>query len=1306
MVIPFPNIVHAFSECGRDTFDLSNKVPEDEFEIIDSFYSPLKKPYDEFYTHFANDPVNVRNGNLYLLYTDFLIPCRGFPLEIARTYNSRSLDSGDFGFGWTFTYGIKTTKTKGMISIKESDGSSSNYFLSKEKESNVRDTVYLPMRGIIRVVEKDNNGFIRISSISSKEYFDSTGRLIKKEDANGNIFKIIYKDNYIDYVEDASGRRLIFKYTTNGKISSIKDPIGRVYQYTYDAQDNLIEVFSPSGQKTQFSYDSYHNLVKITYPNASYTTFLYDQEKDLLLKEAGPGVKTTTYQYILENKEANSYSTIVIDSLGNKTKYDYLMRTNGITLNIINPQGDKTTKEYDRYGNLFKIISPDGTEILYIYDELNRLTKIFGPSGESMDFSFEPGFCCTEWSKFRAPSGNEILQQFDQHHNLTYVIDSIGNSIETKYDDYGNPVEMINVMGKKNQNIYDKTGNLILTKNFEGETNHFEYDTVGRLISFADRIGRRIRIHYNHEDLITKLVDTFGNQWEYQYDPMGNLIFMKAPDGVVLRYFYDLLGNLIKTVDALGNEKTYSYDRNGNLVSKADENGNTSLFSYNSLGLLASTKDAMNNIISYTYNPGNKIKSILYPNGLNVNYNYFMPANSIQMFINGELLYNVRQNYLGQLTQYTNALNQSTEYVYSPDMFLEHINYPDGTSVKSKKDIKLGKLSIIGRKGTTKYIEYDSLGRVLKTTDALRNEIKYLYKEGKLHQKIYPDEKRAYFDYDRMGRVVQIKYPSGHVEQFKYDTESRVISAKNGNSELEFNYDKQGRLIKVTDRNINRKIEYGYDPAGNRTTLMSPSGLKTFYTYDSLNRITDIKLPDGRNAHYSYNSIGKVERLVHFNGIEHRYSYDDFGRLHRLGFYKRSGKLIRDITYQYDSLGRIVQKGGEYSNINNYEYDISGHLIATTSSEEQIRYKYDQNGNRIEKSMAKEKNAYSYNEDERLIKKDDIRYEYDGRGNRITKIKGMDKTFYEYNEKNQLLKVTPQGNGQIYYEYDPLGRRISVKKNDKIQRYFYDGSRLITELVGDDEIGNEFVYGIMLNEVLYQKSKEHDIFYHADEIGNIIFSSDSNGNIVKDYNYDVFGEVKGKGDLPFFSFTGKVWDKDTGLYYFGKRDYDPEAGRFLQKDPNFNENLYVYVNNDPINYVDPDGGAAVAAIPAAVILTLMVITLISVSPPMQKAMQQTGQKAAEEVDNFAKKVGEAFKKGAEKISKKNPAPPVPAPTTTPIPTQPPTPAKPPNTGTGTTELQEEPTLPGDPTGFEGLPPEVDVFGVLVLLIRCWLQKRR
>ncbi len=67
-------------------------------------------------------------------------------------------------------------------------------------------------------------------------------------------------------------------------------------------------------------------------------------------------------------------------------------------------------------------------------------------------------------------------------------------------------------------------------------------------------------------------------------------------------------------------------------------------------------------------------------------------------------------------------------------------------------------------------------------------------------------------------------------------------------------------------------------------------------------------------------------------------------------------------------------------------------------------------------------------------------------------------------------------------------------------------------------------------------------------------------------------------------YTGKEYDTETGLIYFGGRYYAPELGRWITPDPLFLEkepkkvvemplssNLYAYVKNNPMTYVDETG---------------------------------------------------------------------------------------------------------------------------------------
>ena len=78
-------------------------------------------------------------------------------------------------------------------------------------------------------------------------------------------------------------------------------------------------------------------------------------------------------------------------------------------------------------------------------------------------------------------------------------------------------------------------------------------------------------------------------------------------------------------------------------------------------------------------------------------------------------------------------------------------------------------------------------------------------------------------------------------------------------------------------------------------------------------------------------------------------------------------------------------------------------------------------------------------------------------------------------------------------------------------------------------------------------------------------------------DYDEFGNVISNSNPDFqpFGYAGGLYDTQTTLVRFGARDYDASVGRWINKDPigfagGFS-NLYEYVNNDPINRIDPSG---------------------------------------------------------------------------------------------------------------------------------------
>jgi len=132
------------------------------------------------------------------------------------------------------------------------------------------------------------------------------------------------------------------------------------------------------------------------------------------------------------------------------------------------------------------------------------------------------------------------------------------------------------------------------------------------------------------------------------------------------------------------------------------------------------------------------------------------------------------------------------------------------------------------------------------------------------------------------------------------------------------------------------------------------------------------------------------------------------------------------------------------------------------------------------------------------------------------------------------------------------------------------------------------------NNVLNQ-----EIYFIRDYLGNIKSIFDNNGEMLYYRLYDEFGNEGDSGQAaqeslnlgaaqtPAFGFTSREFDEIADLYFYRSRYYDPQIGRFTQRDK-FNEagfitgnpaviynplqlNDYTYVGNNPLNFIDPWG---------------------------------------------------------------------------------------------------------------------------------------
>jgi RHS repeat-associated protein len=85
-----------------------------------------------------------------------------------------------------------------------------------------------------------------------------------------------------------------------------------------------------------------------------------------------------------------------------------------------------------------------------------------------------------------------------------------------------------------------------------------------------------------------------------------------------------------------------------------------------------------------------------------------------------------------------------------------------------------------------------------------------------------------------------------------------------------------------------------------------------------------------------------------------------------------------------------------------------------------------------------------------------------------------------------------------------------------------------------------------------------------------------NGTVVWAATYESFGTatITTATITNNLRFPGQYFDSESGLQYNWHRYYDPTTGRYISADPIGlvgGINLYGYVQQDPINWVDPDG---------------------------------------------------------------------------------------------------------------------------------------
>jgi RHS repeat-associated protein len=309
-----------------------------------------------------------------------------------------------------------------------------------------------------------------------------------------------------------------------------------------------------------------------------------------------------------------------------------------------------------------------------------------------------------------------------------------------------------------------------------------------------------------------------------------------------------------------------------------------------------------------------------------------------------------------------------------------------------------------------------------------------------------------------------------------------------------------------------------------------------------------------------------------------------------------------------DQLGRVTERAESYPTARSwyYSYAPAGWLtgVGTTSGGTNVEsYTYDANGNR---ATASDSNwSYSGATSTVMDAQDRLNtystsgntktFTYKNNGDRLTRTDSSGSTYYTYDAFGSLLSVAlAGGTNTISYVVDGLGRRVGRKVNGTLVQQWIYGSQLrpVLEMDGSGNPTARFIYATHANVpdliVTYSSGVPATVYrVLTDHLGSPrAIVPAAGGSATQTFDYDAFGNVTSEGPgypavtgtpsaLQTFGFAGGMYDSATKLVRFGARDYEPETGRWINKDPlRFNGGsymLYSYLDADPVNKKDATG---------------------------------------------------------------------------------------------------------------------------------------
>jgi RHS repeat-associated protein len=905
-----------------------------------------------------------------------------------------------------------------------------------------------------------------------------------------------------------------------------------------------------SWQTTSFTYDALGNPLTRAEPSGATLALVFDadyQTFPVTETRSGGGLSlTTTSSYdprfgarVATTDPAGGTRTVTLDGLGREVAVSGTAPGGGLariedvtwsqdssgTYRQKRAYGDwqatryRLTREYlDGSGRVYREVTTDEAS-----SPATTVDRAFDEAGRTVSETLpylagEPKL--TKLTTYDALGREASATSPNGKMTMSWYVDtSAGNGCSAR-------VDTTDTLNGKSSQWLDARGNVIQRRDADGRTSTFAFDALGRMTRASDSASSQ---------LIT-------------YDGVGRITGTSSADrGNVTSTYTSGKGQLASTQDADGNTISYLYDGLGRVTQKSIAGKQTVAYLYDQAG--------------YAYGAGRLTGVTITPWGQS------QPSSSYALAYTAD----------GHIATRVVTLDGATYTLgrtYDPAGRVTSLTYPDGKVLSET---------------------YDSFARL---TALSMDGVNYLTQGGFLGT----------------GQPTSLRYGSGTTTTYTYDAAHRLASALTvgpGNTTLlnyGYTWDAANRITQITDnRTPANSQSFIYSPAGYLMQASSTGLYGTLsYGYDSASNLVSKegaglgyaahRVVSGPNLSIAYSSMGDRTSQTK-NGVVTTYAYDGE---HHLASVTTGGVVVNQFAYDFEGT-RVVK------------IDADGTKTHYVAADFEVMFRPD--GSRLETKyvtgpagrVAAITNPVPAGQTALLDQRglDSLGSLYDRRT-----LAGLLGFARDRADRWSRPPEAPAAGaaalalalafGLSRLARRPFARRRLARLRAVVLPAPTAWSRrhpifaatvpvvLVAMLSACGRMPMESTAST--DEALTAGANgagnpvNGTYYFHQNHLGSSSVVTNASGVEVARAEYKPYGEIIDAAspgtDMFRAKFTGKEWDKDSGLYYSDARYYDPATGRFITADthlfggPESNAaslNPYAYAGDNPVVYTDPSG---------------------------------------------------------------------------------------------------------------------------------------